>query len=88
MGRWIKGRVDMDRISPAMTLLDIVELWPDTEEVLRDYEKVTGTCLLCQHLFDSVQSFAALYEIDLEELMRRLSAGNNKEGVTQKDQKN
>ncbi|NMC28093.1 MAG: hypothetical protein GYA42_08095 [Syntrophomonadaceae bacterium] len=59
-------------ITPEMTLLDIVERIPETQDVFRQYEECTGTCLLCQHLFDSLESVASQYAIDLENIMREL----------------
>lgn len=62
----------MHEISSAMTLLDIVDMWPENQDVFRQYEEYTGTCLLCQHLFDSLESVASQYAIDLEDFMHKL----------------
>ena len=46
------------RIKSDMLVLDIVEQYPQTEPVFRDYDEPTGKCVPCNHLFDTVKAFA------------------------------
>ena len=62
----------MGPISSSMTLLEIIEKLPDTEKIFRQYEQLTGSCLLCNHLFDSLESVASQYNLALDELLSRL----------------
>lgn len=62
------------RITPDMTLLDIVHAHPATEAVFRSRDAAAGVCLLCTALFDTVADVAARHGIDLEELLAELNA--------------
>lgn len=64
----------MADLSPSMTILQIIELHPDTVEVFRHYEQITGSCLLCSNLFDSLESVAAQYSLRLDDLLARLAS--------------
>ena len=61
------------RIKSDMLVLDIVEQYPQTELVFRDYDEPTGKCVLCNHLFDTVKAFAQKYQLDEAELLRKLN---------------
>lgn len=56
-----------------MTLLEIVEKHPETEDVFREYEDIAGECLLCKNLFDSIEDVAREYNINSEELLNKLN---------------
>ena len=58
-----------------MTPLDIVEKYPETEYVFREYDAILGECLLCNYLFDSIEEIAAKSEINIEEMIKRLNKG-------------
>lgn len=60
-------------ITSRMTLLEIVERWPETETAIRTYDAVTGVCLLCHRLFDSVEAIAAEFSLDTEDMVRKLN---------------
>jgi hypothetical protein len=62
------------RITPDMTLLDIVHAHPATEAVFRSRDAAAGVCLLCTALFDSVEAVAVRHGLDLEELLAELHA--------------
>jgi hypothetical protein len=66
----------MPEISANMTLLEIAQLHPETEAIFRQYEQITGSCLLCNNLFDSLSSMAAQYSLKLDELLRHLQTSN------------
>ena len=57
-------------ITAAMTLLEAVQLRRDCEAVFRACDARAGCCLLCHHLFDSIGHVAALYSLDLAQLLR------------------
>lgn len=71
----------MSDLSPSMTLLQIVELHPDTVEIFRHYEQTTGSCLLCNNLFDSLASVALQYNLDLDDLLKRLQSHMRKRSI-------
>ena len=62
----------MPDLSPLMTLLQIIELRPEAVEVFRRYEQITGSCLLCSNLFDSLASVADQYELKIDALLAQL----------------
>ena len=64
----------MFRVQPYMTLLQIIELNPQSEEVFRQYEEELGSCLLCHNLFDSLENIAQMYRLDIEQIFCRIQA--------------
>lgn len=66
----------MPEISPTMTLLQIIELRPETEAVFHQYEKMTGSCLLCHNLFDTLENVATQYSLNLDDLFNSLQTTN------------
>ena len=60
------------RVTPDMTLLDIVRQHPATEAVFRARDAQAGECVLCQALFDTVEAMADRYDLDLERLLADL----------------
>lgn len=56
-----------------MTMLEIVENYPETEEVFRAYDDITGKCLLCNNLFDSIETIAMKYSINSEEMLNKIN---------------
>ena len=59
-------------ITENMTPLDIVEKYPETEDVFREYDVVVGRCLLCNNLFDTIEDIASNYNINLVEMIEKL----------------
>ena len=59
---------------PDTTVLELVEYYPETEIVFNQYDRRHGGCICCECLFCSMQEVARRYEINLEELLSRLSA--------------
>lgn len=66
------------KIQKEMILLDIVEKYPETEDVFHMYDEVAGVCILCSHLFDSLEVVANKYNIDLEKVIQQLNKVINK----------
>ncbi|MGI6713279.1 MAG: hypothetical protein ACOX4L_11320 [Bacillota bacterium] len=62
----------MATITPNMSLLEIVELSPRSEEVFRQYDDEAGCCILCNNLFDSLEEVARIYSLDLNQILARL----------------
>lgn len=63
----------MATITPNMSLLQIVELSPQSEEVFHQYDCEAGCCLLCNSLFDSLEEVARTYSLDLNQILTRLN---------------
>lgn len=61
------------KIEPHMIVLDVVERYPETETVFREYDGIIGRCLLCHNLFDSIESISLEYTLDSMELIRKLN---------------
>lgn len=49
-----------------MTILDIVDKYPESEEIFRSLDEITGDCVLCAHLFEDIDEFCKKYNIDKE----------------------
>lgn len=61
-------------ITENMVLLDIVSDFPETEKVFRQYDKEIGKCLLCSNLFDTIAKITIVYDIDLQEILKKLNS--------------
>ncbi|MBN2898028.1 MAG: hypothetical protein JXO44_04545 [Clostridia bacterium] len=59
----------MDR---KTSLLDWVDQYPETEEIIREYDEIIGVCILCTCLFDSIEVIENNYNVDLTEMLERL----------------
>ncbi len=64
-------------ISTDDTLLDLLEQYPETEDVFKLYTQKIGICICCEALFCTVAEVAERYELDIEELMTRLNNAVN-----------
>ncbi|NLB52281.1 MAG: hypothetical protein GX808_04995 [Syntrophomonadaceae bacterium] len=62
----------MTIITPGMSLLQIVELSPQSEEVFHQYDAEAGCCILCNNLFDSLEEVAKIYSLDLNQILAKL----------------
>ncbi|MGQ9921035.1 MAG: hypothetical protein ACUVRZ_06855 [Desulfobacca sp.] len=65
---------DNTKLTPQMTLLEIMYRWRASEAVFRAYESQAGVCLRCQALFDSLEDVAQKYRLDLQALLADLQA--------------
>ncbi len=63
-----------ENISANLTVLDVISVYPETEEVFKSYDARIGECLCCQSLFDTVQQVAEKYSLDLSEILKRLNS--------------
>ena len=64
-------------ISSEMTVLDVISKHRKTEAVFRQYDKLTGECICCRVLFDSIRNVAKKYDLDSEKFMNDLNAAAN-----------
>ncbi len=62
----------MGRITPEMTVLEVICRHRQTERVFRKYDAAAGVCLCCQALFDSVADVACKYGLKLDKLLADL----------------
>jgi len=56
------------------SLLDWVERFPETEDIIRQYDKRVGVCILCNCLFDSIETIEEAYKVDLSEMLGEMKA--------------
>ncbi len=59
-------------LSPELTVLEVIYRWRRTEEVFARYETVTGVCLRCRALFQTLTEVADQFHLDLEQLLAEL----------------
>ncbi|SKA75565.1 protein of unknown function [Caloramator quimbayensis] len=64
-------------ITQDMIVLDIVEKYPKTEKIFKEYDVLIGKCLLCNHLFDSIENISKLYKINIDEMIYKLNSSIN-----------
>lgn len=55
-----------------MTILDILNKFPETIPVFREYDRKYSTCLCCNSMFDTVEMAAAKNRVDLKTLLTDL----------------
>lgn len=60
-------------IHKDMAVLDIVAQWTPTQDVFRRYDEKAGECIMCQALFETVETVAERYGLDLHQLLRDLN---------------
>jgi hypothetical protein len=62
----------MKRLTPELTVLEVLCRHRPTEAVFRKYDAAAGVCLCCQALFDSLEELARKYSLDLQGLLADL----------------
>jgi hypothetical protein len=67
----------MTRITPEITILEVLSQYRWTEQVFRRYDAAAGVCLCCQALFDSLDEAARKYGLNLESLLADLEQAAN-----------
>lgn len=60
-------------ISGQDKILDIVSDYPQTEEIFNPYDEIVGKCVMCNHLFETVEEFSDMYGLDMEDLLKKLN---------------
>lgn len=61
------------KVSPDMTVLDIVSDNNETIDIFKKYDEVAGECICCASLFEPLDKVAEKYGIDLESLLSDLN---------------
>lgn len=65
------------RITPNMTVLDVVHRYPKTEAVFKKFDEQAGVCICCQALFETLKDVSEKYGIDLNQFMTELEVQMN-----------
>ena len=65
-----------------MTILDILFDHQETQEVFRRYDDVIGECVMCNHMFETLEEFCGQYRLDTEKLLRELFSASLNASVT------
>lgn len=65
----VRGMIDRDK-----SILDILCDHQEAQEVFRRYDQVIGECVMCNHLFETLEEFTARYGLDCEALLAELRA--------------
>lgn len=60
-------------INKDMIVLDIVEKYPETEDVFHKFDDLAGVCILCSNLFDSIDEVSSKYNINLDKFLQQLN---------------
>ena len=55
-----------------MTLLEIVEKYPESEDIIRKYDSQVDACLLCEYLFSTINEIEKERTVSLMELLNQL----------------
>ncbi|WP_457571470.1 hypothetical protein [Desulfovulcanus sp.] len=64
----------MQKITPQLTVLDVVSRYRQTQKVFREYDKLAGECICCKSLFCTLEEVAQKYGIELDKLLDDLMA--------------
>lgn len=64
---------EQDRITPEMTVLDVVSKWEACQAVFRGHDGEAGECILCQALFERIEDVASRYGLNLAGLLAELN---------------
>ena len=62
------------QILPDMTVLDVVSRYKATQIVFKHYDNQAGECICCQALFETLETVAEKYGLNLKKLMADLEA--------------
>lgn len=63
-----------NQISPDMTVLDVVSRYEATRKVFKFYDTKAGECICCRSLFETLETVAEKYGLDMEKFMTDLAA--------------
>jgi hypothetical protein len=68
-------------ITPDMSVLDVLSLCRETEDVFRSYDDAAGECICCNALFETLRDVAEKYNLDLEQLLADLQASDRRQEI-------
>lgn len=60
-------------VEPATVIIDIIANHRATEKIFKKYDTVGDRCVLCQTLFQTVEDFARMCNLDLEKFIGELN---------------
>ena len=61
-------------IRPEMTILEIVHMYRQTQDVFKKYGEQSGQCIMCTALFESLTTVCERFGLNLEKLLEELEA--------------
>jgi len=62
------------RIRPEMTILEIMQMYNQTQDVFEKYNEQAGQCLMCTALFEPLSTVSERFGLDLKKLLAELEA--------------
>jgi hypothetical protein len=65
----MKSNHKMSQVKPEMTVLDIISRHRQTEAVFRRYDEITGECICCNDLFETLAFVAQKHQLDITALV-------------------
>ncbi|NWG01934.1 MAG: hypothetical protein HXY44_03625 [Syntrophaceae bacterium] len=57
------------RITPNMTVLEVIDRYRTTESVFKKYDEQAGVCICCQALFETIGDVATKYRLNLDQFL-------------------
>lgn len=67
-----ENRSSIGAIEPGMTVLDIVSTYSAALDVFKRWDGRAGECICCKALFESLETVAEKYNLDLPALIQDL----------------
>lgn len=59
-------------IKSDITLLDLIYKYPQTEKLFRKYEEITNSCIMCEHLFATLDEVSLILNCSIDELLKEV----------------
>ncbi|MGD8563702.1 MAG: hypothetical protein PVG03_14260 [Desulfarculaceae bacterium] len=59
-------------INPDMKIVDVIYQHRDTLAVFKRYESITGQCICCQDLFQTIGQICSKYDLDPQAFLLEL----------------
>lgn len=59
-------------INPDITLLDLIYDFPQTEKLFRKYETLTNICIMCEHIFATLDEVSLILNCSIDELLKEV----------------
>lgn len=60
------------KIEKNSTILEIVEKYPKSQDFFRSHDEKIGKCLMCNHLFESLEEICKIYNLNLDNFIKDL----------------
>lgn len=54
------------------TVFDIIYEFPETKEVFQKYEEDTGICIMCEHLFATINDISIVIKRNVDNILQDL----------------